>query len=133
MSHQRWKTSNTTVYNLGYHLIWCPKYRREVLVDKVAARLKALLNVKAQELCVDIEKMEIMPDHVHLFVKTSPVNAPHYVVQQLKGYTSRILRGEFKSLRSRIPSLWTRSYYVESIGHISEDTVKQYIQDQKNN
>jgi len=133
MSHQRWKTSSATVYNLGYHLIWCPKYRREVLVDKVAARLKTLLNVKAQELCVDIEKMEVMPDHVHLFVKTSPVNAPHYIVQQLKGYTSRILRGEFKSLRSRIPSLWTRSYYVESIGHISEDTVKQYIQDQKNN
>ena len=129
---KRWKTSNTTVYNLSYHLIWCPKYRRPVLVNDVAERLQQLLHEKAEKLNLNIDSLEILPDHVHLFIKASPVDAPHFVVQQLKGYSSRILRQEFPHLRSRIPSLWTRSYYVESIGHISENTIRQYIKDQKN-
>ncbi len=75
-------------------MIWCPKYRRKVLKDGVEIRLKELLLIKAKELNVSIETMEIMPDHVHLFVKTTPVHAPHYIVAQLKGYTSRVLRLE---------------------------------------
>lgn len=132
MSTKRWKTSKTAVYNLSYHMIWCPKYRRKVLVGPVETRLKALLLEKADELGCTIETMEVMPDHVHLFVKTLPVHAPQYVVGQLKGYTSFILRNEFPHLKSRLPSLWTRSYYIESVGHISEITVRQYIEDQKN-
>lgn len=72
-----------------------------------------------------------MPDHVHMLIKAKPTASPHWIVQQLKGYTSRILRKEFCTLRSRIPSLWTRSYYIETIGHISEDTIRKYIEDQK--
>lgn len=72
-----------------------------------------------------------MPDHVHLFVKSDPRNSPHFIVQQFKGHTSRVLREEFPSLKSRLPSLWTRSYYCESVGHISEETIKKYIEDQK--
>jgi len=68
---------------------------------------------------------------VHLFVKTAPTNSPHFVVQQLKGYTSRGLKKEFPSLKSRLPSLWTRSYYCKSVGHISEETIRKYIKDQK--
>ena len=68
-----------------------------------------------------------------MFVKADPTFAPHYLVQQFKGLTSRQLRQEFPSLKSRLPSLWTRSYYCESIGHISEETIQQYIADQKNN
>lgn len=132
MSTKRWKTSKTAVYNLSYHMIWCPKYRRKVLVGPVETRLKTLLLEKADELGCTIETMEVMPDHVHLFVKTLPVHAPQYVVGQLKGYTSFILRNEFPHLKSRLPSLWTRSYYIESVGHISEITVRQYIEDQKN-
>ena len=132
MSTKRWKTSKTAVFNLSYHMIWCPKYRRKVLVGPVETRLKALLVEKALDLDCTIETMEIMPDHVHLFVKTLPVHAPQYVVGQLKGYTSFILRNEFPHLKSKLPSLWTRSYYVESVGHISEATIRQYIKDQKN-
>lgn len=128
---ERWSTSRTTVYNIAYHLIWCPKYRRRVLTGEVEKRLAELLFIKAEELEITIETMEILPDHVHLFVKSSPVNSPHYIVQQLKGSTSRILRQEFPSLKSRLPTLWTRSYYCESIGHISEDTVRRYIEEQK--
>ncbi|RNI15791.1 IS200/IS605 family transposase [Methanohalophilus sp. RSK] len=132
MATERWKHSNTTVYNIGFHLIWCPKYRRNVLENEIEARLKELLYNKAEEIGVTIEKMEIMPDHVHLFVKTTPTMSPHWIVQQLKGYTSRILRQEFSEMRTRLPTLWTRSYYCESVGHISEKTVKKYIEDQKN-
>ena len=101
------------------------------MVGEIEKRLKELLYQKAEEIDVNIEDIEIMPDHIHMFVKTSPVASPHWVVQQLKGYTSRIMRKEFKELRSRLPTLWTRSYYVESVGHISEKTVKKYIEEQK--
>lgn len=86
---------------------------------------------KAEEINVCIENIEIMPDHVHLFIKTKPNLAPQFVVAQFKGYTSHELRNEFSILRTRIPTLWTRSYYCESVGHISEKTVKKYIEGQK--
>lgn len=131
MTKDRWTHSDTTVYNIGYHIIWCPKYRRPVLVGDVEARLRELIMKKAEEINISIENLKIMPDHVHLFVKASPTASPHWIVQQLKGYTSHELREQFKSLRTRLPTLWTRSYYVESCGHISEDTVKRYIEEQK--
>ena len=132
MTNERWTTSNKAVYNIGYHLIWCPKYRRKVLVNAVAARLKELLNEKAADIGVHIETMEIMLDHVHIFVKAPPTLSPHYIVQQFKGFSSRRLRQEFPKLKSRLPTLWTRSYYCESVGHISQETIRRYIEDQKN-
>jgi len=128
----RWTASHHTVYNIGYHFIWCPKYRRKVLIDGIDERLKELLYEKAEQLSSVIEKMEVMPDHVHIFIKAKPIHAPHYLIAQLKGYSSRKLRSEFPSLKSRLPTLWTRSYYVESVGHISERTIKKYIENQKN-
>ena len=132
MDENRWKCSKTTVYNIGYHLIWCPKYRRKVLVGGVAERLRKLFLQKADEIHIKVVEMEIMPDHVHLFVKMPPTYSPHFIVQQLKGYTSRTIRKEFPFMKSRLPSLWTRSYYCESVGHISEETIRKYIEDQKN-
>lgn len=131
MIEHRWKTSRTAVYNIGYHLIWCPKYRRNVLVGDVATRLEELLKEKAARLGCVIENIQIMPDHVHIFIKSLPVHAPHFIVGQLKGYTSHELRKEFPSLKSKLPTLWTRSYYIESVGHISENTIKKYIDEQK--
>ena len=131
MVTQRWTKSKTSVHNVAYHLIWCPKYRRAVLIGKVEKRLKQLLKQKAKENEWKIETMEIMPDHVHIFVKANPVASPHWIVQQFKGYSSNILRKEFAHLKSKLPTLWTRSYYCESVGHISEDTIKKYIIDQK--
>jgi putative transposase len=93
--------------------------------------LKLLLYKKAYEIGISIEEMQIMPDHVHLFVKAPPTASPHWIVQQLKGYTSHELRMQFTSLKTRLPTLWTRSYYIESCGHISEDTVRKYIEEQK--
>ena len=127
----RYTTSAHCIYNLGYHIIWCPKYRRKVLVNGIDERLKELLNEKAAALEITIEKMEVMPDHVHLFVKGKPSVPVQHIVNQLKGYTSVMLRREFPRLKSRLPTLWTRSYYVESIGHISESTITRYIEYQK--
>lgn len=128
----RYKSSSHVVYNLSYHLIWCPKYRRKVLEGQIEARLKELLFEKAKEMEVEIKTMEVMPDHVHLFVSANPTLAPHQIAGLLKGYTSFKLRKEFSELKSRLPTLWTRAYYVESVGHISEATIKKYIEDQKN-
>lgn len=128
----RYTSSSHCVYNLGYHIVFCPKYRRKVLVDGIDERLKELLKEKAQELEITIESMEVMPDHVHLFIRSKPTYAVHFVVNQLKGYSSVKLRKEFPKLKSRLPTLWTRSYFVKSVGHISEDTMKKYIENQKN-
>ena len=126
----RWKTSKTAVFNLSYHLIWCPKYRRKVLVEDIKDRLIELIYQKSDELKLEIVEANIQPDHVHLFVRSKPIHSPQFVVGQLKGYTSRILRKEFSTLRTRIPTLWTRSYYVDSVGKLNEYTIKKYIQDQ---
>ena len=101
-------------------------------MGSVETRLKELLVQKAEEIDASIEKMEVMPDHVNLIIKADPTMSPHFIVQQLKGYTSRTLRREFPALSSRLPTLWTRSYYVESVGHISETVIKKYIEEQKN-
>lgn len=122
---------NTCVYNLGYHLIFCPKFRRRVLVDGVDTRLKEILLEIAEERGYVIETMEIMPDHVHLFIRIPPTISIFDAVNKLKGKSSRLIREEFPWMKKRIPTLWTRSYYVESVGHISEDVVKKYIEDQK--
>ena len=128
---ERWKTNPGCVFNLSYHIIWCPKYRRKVLVGDIEIRLKELLIEKSKENGWEIKKMEVMPDHVHIFIMTTPSDAPAHIASQLKGYTSFKLREEFPHLKKRIPTLWTRSYYVESIGHISEKTIIKYIEDQK--
>ncbi len=93
------------VFALKYHLVLCPKYRKPVLGGPVEARLKELLLAKAQALSLILHTMEIMPDHVHLFVESDPEMAPAKIVAQLKGYPSRVLRQEFRYLRSQLPSL----------------------------
>ena len=130
-TEKRYTYNSHCVFNIGYHIIWCPKYRRKVLINGVDIRLKEILVKRAVAIGVSIEKMEIMPDHVHLFVKAVPTLAIHFIVNQLKGYSSYILREEFPWLKSRLPTLWTRSYYCETIGHISENTIIRYIEDQK--
>jgi putative transposase len=132
MSDTRYKRSAGCVYSLKYHLVWCPKYRKKVLVGQVADDLRDLLYQKAKEMDVEIEALEIMPDHVHLFVSSDPTEAPQHLANQFKGFTSHALREKYPHLRSRIPSLWSRSYYIGSVGFVSEETVVKYIEKQKN-
>jgi putative transposase len=131
MSQTRYRKNTGSVFNLHLHLVWCPKYRKPVLVDAVETRLKELLYEKAAALDVEVEGLEIMPGHVHLFIAVPPVDAPQHYANQFKGYTSRILRAEFAHLKSTLPCLWSRSYYAGSAGHVSADVIKNYIEDQK--
>lgn len=120
------------VYKNQFHIIFCPKYRRKVLVNVVDERLKEILFEIAKTKDVEIKALEIMPDHVHIFIDFDPRLTLHKIVKDFKGISSRILREEFPHLKSRLPSLWTRSYFACSIGHISEETIKRYIENQKN-
>ena len=131
MSEARYRRNTGSVFNLHLHLVWCPKYRKPVLVDAVETRLKELLYEKAVALNVEIEGLEVMPDQVHLFVAVPPTDAPQHFANQFKGYTSRVLRQEFEHLRTQLPCLWSRSYYVGSAGHVSADVIKKYIEEQK--
>jgi putative transposase len=127
----RYAQNAGAVYSLKYHVVWCPKYRRPVLVGGVADRLRELIAEKAAELGMTIHALEVMPDHVHLFVESDPTRCVAEIVNRLKGATSRVLRSEFPSLRSRLPTLWSRSYYAGSVGHVSAATVERYIAEQK--
>lgn len=127
----RYKRNAGCVFNVKYHLVWCPKYRKPVLTGKIAKRLKELLNMEAKELGIEIEVMEIQPDHVHVFITGQPTEAIQHIVNQLKGCSSRMLRREFAPLRSKLPCMWSRSYYVGTVGHVSEYTIKKYIEAQK--
>jgi putative transposase len=115
------------VSNLNYHLVWCPKYRLPVLVDEVAEELDTLLREKASELDVEVKHLAVGTDHVHLFVKAPPDLSPAQIAHRLKGYSSRILRERHGHLVSRMPSLWSRSYYVGVAGHVSDKTIANYI------
>lgn len=124
--------NDTSVVNINYHLIWCPKYRKKVLANGVDIRLKEILPEIAKKLDCEIDTMEVMSDHVHVFLRGTPIIPIHLVVKNLKGRSSHILRNEFSFLKSKLPNLWTRSYYCETIGCINEDTIKRYIEEQKN-
>jgi putative transposase len=116
---------------MTYHFVWCPKYRRKVLTGRIETRLRAPIFRKAEELHCEIVALEVMPDHVHLFLKAPPTHAPQHIVNQMKGFTSHQLRSEFPNLKSRLASLWSRSYYVGNAGAVSAATIQRYIKTQK--
>ncbi len=115
------------VSNLNYHLVFCPKYRIPVLVDDVADDLEELIREKAGDLDVEVKRLVIKPDRVHLFVKAPPEYSPSKLANQFKGYSSRRLRQKYAHLVSRMPSLWSRSFYCGSAGHVSNKTIANYI------
>ena len=128
----RYAKNAVAVFNLSYHVVWCPKYRRKVLVGDVEQRRKHILYATAQQYGVLIETMEVMPDHVHLFVSSDPTRCVAEIVNRLKGASSRILRGEFPHLKSRLPTCGrVVSFLAGTVGHVSEATVKKYIANQK--
>lgn len=122
---------NGIVYKNQFHIIFSPKYRKPVLTGNVEKRLKEILYEEAEQMNVDIKALEIMPDHVHMFIEFDPRLMLHKVIKRFKGTSSHILREEFPFLKSSMPSLWTRSYFSCSVGHISEETITKYIESQK--
>lgn len=125
--------ARTVVYNTGYHIVWSTKYRRKVLTGAVADELKAIFQAIANDKDFIIRKMEVMPDHIHVFVSAHPKIPVGYIYKMLKGISARKLFVRFPDLVNKLwkGHLWNASTYVETIGHISEETVEKYIQDQK--
>jgi len=122
---------NTCVHLMMYHFIWIPKRRKKILIGDIKKKLVEVINHKSKELGCNIISLEIMPDHVHLFIKGNPKLSPNFIIGQIKGLSSRILRIEFPELLS-LPSLWTRSYWVSSAGNVSQKVIRKYIEEQTN-
>ena len=126
-----YRSNNNVTYSCKYHVVFCPKYRRRVLVDGVDERFRKIAQQVADEMRFDIIEMEVMPDHVHMLLEVDPQLGIHKAVKRIKGRTSRVLREEFPWLKRRIPSLWTNSYFVSTVGGAPLSIVKQYIENQK--
>ena len=127
----KYKSNRNVVYSCKYNVIWCPKYRRKVITGLVETRLKQIIEDVCTECQSEIFELETQPDHVHLLVEVDPQFGIHKLVKRIKGRSSRVLRKEFASLRSRIPTLWTNSYFLSTIGGAPLAIVKQYIRQQK--
>ncbi len=125
----QYKHDDHHVYLLNYHLIWCPKRRKPLLVGKVKERLNQIVQDRAKELKVEILAFEIMPDHIHLFISAYPTMTVHRLVKEFKGISSRYLRKEFPHLL-KLPSLWTHSYFASTAGNVSNGTIRRYIEAQ---
>jgi putative transposase len=124
-------TDQSIVYSCQYHVIFCPKYRRKVLTDAVAARMKELVLAKQTDYGYTVLEMEVMADHVHLLLDVDPRMGVNSIVTKIKGFTSHTLRNEFPWLKQRLPTLWTRSRFLATVGAVTLDVVHQYIENQK--
>jgi putative transposase len=125
------RSNSNVVFQCAFHVVWCPKYRRRVLGGQIEERLKQLVREVVEEKGAWLVALEVMPDHVHLLVEVDPQFGVHKLVKAMKGRTSRVLREEFPSLRSRLPTLWTNSYFVATTGGAPLAAVKRYVEQQK--
>lgn len=123
---------NHLVWSCQYHVIFCSKYRRKVLINGVDKMFKQLVIDKQEQYNYKLLEIEVMPDHVHLLLEVSPKQGIHKIVSLIKGFTSSILRDEFPFLKTRLPTLWSRGKFISSVGSVSLEVVKQYIENQKN-
>ena len=126
-----YKSNRNVYYSCKYHVVWCPKYRRKVLVDGVAEQLTTIIGEVCQEHQAEVLSLDIQPDHVHLLVEVDPQFGIHRLLRLMKGRSSRLLRQEFPKLKTRMPTLWTNSYFVSTVGGAPLAVIKQYIENQK--
>jgi putative transposase len=125
------RSNQNIMYNCHYHVVFCPKYRRKVLVNGIDERLKVLIQESVERWEQEFVQVEVMPDHVHLLVGCDPQFGIHRLVKFVKGAISQALRQEFPELKRKIPSMWTNSYYVGTVGGVTIETVKKYVEGQK--
>ncbi len=128
--NQQYRHNRHSVSLMNFHFVWIPRRRRKVLIGEVATRLEEIIKEVCSELNLNILAMEIMPDHIHLFVSCPPNIAADQIMFRIKGRSSRILRKEFPHLQ-KMPSMWTRSYFVSTAGNVSTETIKRYIAEQR--
>ena len=127
---QEYKRTTTTVSLINYHFVFCPRYRRKLLIGDVEIRFKELLQEVCKNINLEILAVECDKDHCHLFINALPTHSPADIMARIKGVTSKKLREEFKHLNQMV-SLWTRSYFVSTAGNVSSETIKRYVEEQK--
>ena len=128
-----YKTNKNICYLCTYHIILCTKYRRNILANsKIANRLKEIIENYIKNTTNEILEMEIMDDHIHLLVTCDPQYGINKLVKRMKGLSSNILRKEFSEARTRVPTLWTNSYFCSTVGGATLKTIKKYIENQRN-
>lgn len=125
------RSNRNIVYQTAYHVVWCTKYRREILDDAVQLDLKSICFEVCQEKEAEIIEIECMRDHVHVLVNVDPQFGIHRLVKAMKGRSSRFLRQKYLKLRTRVPTLWTNSYFVATVGEAPIETIKEYVRNQK--
>lgn len=126
-----YRYTETTVSLINYHFVFCPRYRRKIfLIPNMEQRFKELVKIKCEELKINIIAIECNEDHVHMFVNCLPTLSPSDIMHKIKGFTSKLLRTEFVEL-SKMPNLWTRSYFVSTAGNVGSETIKQYVENQR--
>lgn len=128
----KFRSNNNIVFSCQYHVVWCPKYRRKVLINGVDERLKTILYEVAKTTNSEILDLEINEDYVYILISADPQVGINTVIKRMKSKSSNILREEFSWLKSRIPSLWTNNYFICTTGGTDLEAVKQYIENQKN-
>ena len=126
------RSNNNVVYRCTFHVVWCPKHRRKVIGGATDVRLKEIIREVCAERDAPIVELETMPDHVHLLVTCDPQYGIHRLVKQIKGRSSRTLRDELPYLKSRMPTLWTNSYFVATVGGATLEVVRRYVENQRN-
>jgi len=124
--------NNIVVHRCHYHLVRYPKYRRNLINGIVDTRRKEIIRKVCTERNAPIQAIETMPDHVHLLVVINPQHGIHRLVKQIKARSSRLLRQEFPHLKSRMPTLWTNSYFVATTGDATSEVIKRYVENQRN-
>lgn len=130
--NKKYDKDDSVIYSCQYHVIFCPKYRRKVLVDEVKDRFCEIVYRLQKEYSYSVLELNVMPDHVHLLVSVNPKIGIYKVVCRIKGISSREIRKEFDNVRKRIPTLWTRSCFISSVGYETIETIKRYIENQTN-
>jgi putative transposase len=126
------RSNNNVTFDCTYHVVWCPKYRRKVIDGAISDRLIEIIREVCRERGCNIVEVETMPDHVHLLVECDPQYGIHRLIKQIKGRSSRLLRVEFPQLKRRLPTLWTNSYFVATVGGAPLEVIKQYVENQRN-
>lgn len=128
---QKYRHENTSVSLLNYHFVWTVRRRKKLLNGQLDKRLKELIHEAVADIEGEVIALETHYDHVHLFVNVLPKLSPAQIIHKVKGYSSHTLRKEYPWLKTKMPSLWTRSYFASTAGHVSGDTIKRYVEEQK--
>jgi len=131
MTILKYKSNLNVVYSCKYHVVWCTKYRRKVLDDNVLQDLNSIVKSICHKRDCNVIAFDAVDDHAHLLVEVDPQYGIHRLIKEIKGNSSRNLRLKYKNLRTKLPSLWTNSYFVSTVGGAPLDIIKQYVENQK--